>query len=102
MNINFLRQHSTNYIFDFDGTISDTLNIHENAFKEALKTITVNFLYSDYLGHTTESTINKILQKNNIELSAKEVSEIVFAKRKFANDLIKTYITFWFGSIILA
>lgn len=98
MNINFLKKGHTNYIFDFDGTISDTLKIHEKAFKDALNAHSVNYLYSDYLGQTTESAVNQILKKNKIVLQKNEISEIISSKRKFANDLIKTDSTFINGA----
>lgn len=79
-----------NFIFDFDGTIADTLQIHENAFKESLKHFCLNFEYSDYLGQTTEFTISQILRKNNILLSQKKLSELVILKRILANTLIKS------------
>ena len=60
-----------NIIFDFDGTIADTLQIHEKAFKECLIHFLLDFEYSDYLGQTTEFTISQILRKNNISISHK-------------------------------
>lgn len=79
-----------NIIFDFDGTIADTLQIHENSFKECLKHFCLDFDYSDYLGQTTEFTISQILLKNNITLSQEKLSELVILKRILANTLIKS------------
>ena len=50
-----------NIVFDFDGTIADTLQIHENAFSECLKDLNLNYKYADYLGQTTAFTISQIL-----------------------------------------
>lgn len=78
-----------NIIFDFDGTIADTLKIHENAFNECLKDFHLNYEYTDYLGQTTEFTISQILKKNKITISLIKLSELVLLKRKLANTLIK-------------
>ena len=83
-------QKFDNIIFDFDGTIADTLQIHENAFKECLKHFCLDFEYSAYLGQTTEFTISQILRKNNITLSQKKLEELVILKRILANTLIKS------------
>lgn len=78
-----------NIIFDFDGTIADTLQIHENAFLECLKDFSLNYEYSDYLGQTTEFTISQIFKINNKIISQKKISELVLIKRTLANTFIK-------------
>ncbi len=85
-------------IFDFDGTIADTINIHDLAFKKTLQNYECTFEYANYLGQTTETTISQILAKNNLHLPHLELQELVKTKRRIANELIQTHSKFIDGA----
>jgi beta-phosphoglucomutase len=80
----------TAYIFDFDGTISDTFFIHESGFKRALAGYPVRFEYKDYLGQTTGLAIAQIFRDNKIPVDDDELKRIVHLKRQYANESILT------------
>lgn len=81
---------NTTYIFDFDGTISDTFYIHESGFKKALAAYPVKFEYKDYLGQTTDLAIAQIFRDNKIAAGDGELKRIVHLKRQYANESILT------------
>ncbi|UEG50554.1 HAD family phosphatase [Ferruginibacter lapsinanis] len=85
-------------IFDFDGTIADTLKLHEKAFILAFQELDVEFDYNDYLGQTTANTVKSILKKNDLHLPEDEVKVIIAKKKDIANSLIHTEITFIDGA----
>jgi beta-phosphoglucomutase len=72
-------------IFDFDGTIANTLLIHETAFEDALAPHALHFNYADYLGMSTIDTIKGVFEKNGRSLDQATLNELTDRKRKLAN-----------------
>jgi beta-phosphoglucomutase len=77
-------------IFDFDGTIADTLKLHDAAFKEALNAYPFEFNYYEYLGLSTHDTLKKIFEQNNHTLSDEVLTTLTIKKRSLANQLYGT------------
>lgn len=73
-------------IFDFDGTIANTVSLHEAAFREALKEYHLQFDYCDYIGMSTVEAMKLIFKKNNRSLGKEELTHLVSQKRKLANQ----------------
>jgi HAD superfamily hydrolase (TIGR01509 family) len=90
--------NKTAVIFDFDGTIADTLPIHERAYQEALKKYKLSFRYTDYLGLSTFDAIRKFFISNNVNVPEEEIKELVKLKRKLANELYRNEIIFMPGA----
>lgn len=74
-----------NIIFDFDGTIADSLSIHDNAFKEVLKPHSLNFNYYDYGGMSTANAFKLIFEQNNTAISDADLGKLVTSKQEMAN-----------------
>lgn len=77
-----------NFIFDFDGTIGDTLPIHEKAFTEALKGVGGDFDYSLHHGKSTSDTVKSHLDRWKIDLPQDEIARLIKSKQSFANQKI--------------
>lgn len=77
-------------IFDFDGTLVNTLPLHEKAFKATLKDIDSDFNYHEYQGLKTQEVIKMILKKKNIPENKhqKLASKLTLQKQKLANELL--------------
>lgn len=88
----------TAVIFDFDGTIADTLPIHERAYQEALKKYNLDFRYSDYFGLSTFDAIRKFFLAYEVVLPEEEIKGLVKLKRKLANELYRNEISFMPGA----
>ncbi len=84
----------TAVIFDFDGTIADTLQIHERAYQEALQKYNLDFRYTDYLGLSTFDAIRKFFLAHEVVLPDEEIKGLVTLKRKLANELYQNEISF--------
>lgn len=87
-------QNKKYLIFDFDGTIADSFQIHEDAFKEALKGYKVEFEYSKYAGCSTWSAMRQIFASNNQPLSDEDLRQIVENKQMIANQRYQTSLSF--------
>ena len=50
-------------IFDVDGTIADTYELHESAFKKVFKQFSVPLHYRELAGKNTKDAVELILKK---------------------------------------
>jgi beta-phosphoglucomutase len=82
--INFSNYKSI--IFDFDGTLADSLPIHKKAFETTLEKWNDNypFDYSEYLGLGTEDVIKQYFDKNKITYSYDMLQQYVMTKKNLA------------------
>lgn len=94
----FFFQNIKSVIFDFDGTIADTVGIHELAFVKTLQKYNLRFSYTDYLGQTTAKAIEQIFAHNNLQLNSTELQLLVATKRQIANEIIQTHSKFIDGA----
>ena len=83
-----------NIIFDFDGTIADSLPIHENAFAEVLGSYSLIFNYHNYSGMSTANAFKLIFEENNIKIDEADLSKLVTIKQQMANLHYQTSIEF--------
>ncbi len=74
-----------NIIFDFDGTLADSLPVHENAFKEVLQDYNLRFNYFDYSGMSTANAFKLIFEKNEVEIGEVEMRDLIEKKQTNAN-----------------
>jgi HAD superfamily hydrolase (TIGR01509 family) len=88
----------TAVIFDFDGTIADTLPLHESAFKEALAAYPLSYQYSDYAGMSTRKAISLIFLANQQELEPDQLLVLTKKKQLAANALYRKAIAFMPGA----
>ncbi len=86
-------------IFDFDGTIADSLHLHENAFKKALAIHSVKFEYKDHLGMSTEDAMRAIFISNRYAIDEAELKRLTKEKRTLANELYKNALQFIPGAL---
>jgi HAD superfamily hydrolase (TIGR01509 family) len=85
-------------IFDFDGTIADTLQLHEQAFQQALGDYPVSFRYRDYAGMSTRKAISLIFSANGHPIEEAELLQLTKKKQMGANALYKQAISFMPGA----
>ncbi len=88
----------TAVIFDFDGTIADTLHLHEAAFEEALKEYPLVYTYGDYAGMSTRKAISLIFSANQQELAPDQLLMLTKKKQLAANALYRQAIAFMPGA----
>jgi HAD superfamily hydrolase (TIGR01509 family) len=88
----------TAVIFDFDGTIANTLHLHEAAFKEALAAYPLAYTYSDYAGMSTRKAISLIFSANQQELTGDQLLALTKKKQLAANALYRQAIDFMPGA----
>lgn len=79
-------------IFDLDGVLIDSRNIHKQAFDNALYDtsgfkLTENEHYSRFAEITTSQKINILLEENRIQ--HKDVGRITNLKKQYTNELVK-------------
>ena len=79
-------------IFDYDGTIADTNNLHANAFKSTLEDYIKDFEYSSIAGLKTFDALKLCLYKNKIKLSNKEIHKLVKKKQSMFKLLAEKHI----------
>jgi HAD superfamily hydrolase (TIGR01509 family) len=91
----------TTVIFDFDGTIANTLHLHEAAFKEALAGYTLTYRYSDYAGMSTRKAISLIFSANQQQLTDDQLLALTKKKQWAANALYRQAIDFMPGAELL-
>jgi len=75
-------------IFDYDGTIADTSELHEIAFQKVLEPFKINFEYSRVAGLKTKDAIHYCLNSNNINLSKNKVLNLVRNKQEIFQETI--------------
>lgn len=70
-------------IFDFDGTIADTSDIHAYAFRRALQEYEIrDFQYENYAGLRTEDVVRHVLKEARKEVDDQVIQKIVRLKQK--------------------
>jgi len=77
-------------IFDFDGTLADTSNIHAEAFSKALSSTGITVDYSTIAGMKTVDAVRKLLTEHGLKLSCKKVDKLTQKKQQYARNLIET------------
>jgi HAD superfamily hydrolase (TIGR01509 family) len=85
-------------IFDFDGTIADTLPLHERAFEEALAAYPLRFRYADYAGMSTRKAISMIFAENELPLEEELLLTLTRKKQLAAHALYAELIAFMPGA----
>ncbi|MDC0091605.1 HAD family phosphatase [Gammaproteobacteria bacterium] len=76
-------------IFDFDGTLSNTSPIHEQAFRDILEPLNIEFIYQDIAGMNSKAAFLKILTENKIFFSDHQMNEMIMRKQTIARSIIK-------------
>ena len=78
------------YIFDMDGVLFLSSEIHYQAYCEALAAEPVEVLdYRELSGMRTDSAIQKIFNKSGIVLNPEKLQELVSRKRGFASEMLR-------------
>lgn len=75
-------------IFDFDGTIADTSQIHDLAFKETISKFNITFDYQLIAGLKTYDAFKKIFHDNKIGFIEKDIHKLVKIKQEIARKNI--------------
>jgi beta-phosphoglucomutase len=75
-------------IFDFDGTIVNTLPLHAKAFKQTLSPLGIEVDYSKIAGLKTVDAIRKCLLDSTIICCDEKLQELVAAKQKAVRNMI--------------
>lgn len=75
------------FLFDYDGTIANTSNIHQTAFSYAINNPKIKFKYSEIEGLGTEEAFRLIFRKNDLALTSAESKKLVSLKRSKALNL---------------
>jgi HAD superfamily hydrolase (TIGR01509 family) len=75
-------------IFDFDGTIADTSQLHNAAFRLVLSPMGVEVDYFSIAGLKTLDAIRKCLSDAGYEYSEDELMEFVLCKQRAVRDMI--------------
>ena len=87
-----------NFIFDFDGTIADSLPIHANAFRDVLAPHFLKFNYYDYSGMSTAKAFKLIFDENRVAIDDSSLNELVVKKQQTANQQYQNSIGFINGA----
>jgi beta-phosphoglucomutase len=95
---NNLFASKTAVIFDFDGTIADTLHLHEAAFEQALAGYSLAYQYGDYAGMSTKKAISLIFSANQQAISNEQLLALTKKKQLAANALYRHAIHFMPGA----
>ena len=75
-------------IFDFDGTLVNTSEYHQEAFSQILSRKKIDFNYDDIAGMNSISAFQKVFKKNNFSISSHDLSILVSEKQSLARSLI--------------
>lgn len=88
-------------IFDFDGTIADSLHLHEMAFRSCLSGYSLDFDYKDLSGLSTMEAIRRILKSNKFPIVEEEFLNLVKQKQTYASEYYKDSLSFIPGALSL-
>ena len=80
----------TNFIFDLDGVLLDSSEIHNIAFRSTLNEYGINFDYNEIAGSSTYDAIIYLFDKNQINVTKDEITYLVEKKRLISRELINT------------
>lgn len=81
---------------DFDGTIGDTFQLHELAFRKTLAPFNIQFDYSQHIGRSTKDVLEEVLAAALVDSAT--LSHLIKVKRHAANDLYSTHLRFIEGA----
>ena len=90
MNISEKIKNAKFLIFDVDGTIADTSELHESAFKKVFKPFLVPLHYKELAGKNTKDAVELILKKNNLNLKPSEIEKLVSKKQLYVREAINS------------
>ena len=78
-------------IFDLDGVLWDTSEIHEWAFQKMFAEfdIAIKFRYESIAGMSTRGAINKLLSENLLTITVPGIEELARVKQKLAHQRIR-------------
>ena len=79
----------TLFIFDYDGTLVDSSNIHKTAFLKTLQLWDITFEYEEIAGLKTVDAIIQLLNKKHIKLDFQDIEELVQTKQKLARHMMQ-------------
>ncbi len=80
----------TNFIFDLDGVLLDSSEIHNISFRSTLNEYRINFDYNEIAGSSTYDAIIYLFDKNQINITKDEITYLVEKKRALSRELINT------------
>ena len=80
----------TNFIFDLDGVLLDSGEIHNLAFRSTLYGYKINFDYNEVAGSSTYDSMIYLFDKNKIKVTEDEIIKLVEKKRILSKELINT------------
>ena len=84
-------------IFDFDGTLAETEEVHRNAFNKAFNSNKLNWYWDQHIykkllqiagGKERIEFYNKSISSNSKQISSKDIEEIHFQKTKFYSQSV--------------
>jgi HAD superfamily hydrolase (TIGR01509 family) len=76
-------------IFDFDGTLANTSELHAAAFSKVLGSFGIAVDYQNIAGMNTLDAIQKCLIENSVELDPEGVDDLVLKKQDSVRNMIK-------------
>ena len=78
-------------IFDLDGVLWDTSEIHKWAFQKMFAEfdIAIKFRYESIAGMSTRGAINKLLSENILTITVPGIEELARVKQKLAHQRIR-------------
>ena len=80
------------FIFDFDGTIVDSSEIHNQAFEEALSGFNLSFDYEDLKGLSTLNALKRIFNENQANIDESMLKSLQKKKQDISQKLYKDHI----------
>ncbi len=90
MNISNKIKNAKFLIFDVDGTIADTSEIHEIAFKKIFNPFLIPIQYNKLAGKSTKSAVELIAKNNKLNLNHYEIMELVSKKQLYVREAINS------------
>ena len=90
-------------IFDLDGVLWDTSEIHEWAYQKMFAEfgIAIKFRYESVAGMSTKDAINKLLLGNIPTINASKIDELAKVKQKLAHQRIRECMPIFNGTFSL-
>lgn len=79
-------------IFDFDGTIANTSDLHRIAFEKVLLPFDLSFNYKDIAGKSTYDALIQIFKKHCHAITEAEIKLLQNEKQTYVRELIEEYL----------